>query len=160
MSQSEFAGIIGVSPETIGSIEIGRIRLTEKMMRKIRAATGAEFRSRGGFKFSTNPQPPSKLDEVKSDPKGGVYFGNQDEPSFPPYAKEHFIEHRKRFGYDKSGPDTILNDITPSLRLLFRAAAKNDGKVRHRLPALTRALWDWMEDANANFNLRVTFPLE
>lgn len=166
-SQVNFANNIGVSVQAIASLETGRIPITEKMMRKIRVATGAEFDGIGiSFRYTPNPSPDYLPQKSKPQPaltrSGKVYFlwhGTDTGPR-QEYRKEHFTEHRKRMGYDDLGPDKIADSFCAEIRRMFRAAAQNNGKLRHRLPALAGSLMDWMEDANVDFSLNVDFPLE
>ena len=178
-SQEQFAAMIGVSVDTIRSIETGRARLTEKVDTKIRLATGATFFESGPRVYDLGPgevAPPRK--ELEPGKVGTV---GRASLVLGPYSKQSFEAHRKnlpdspeagceylweRHGYvlppGVQPPNPALEclqEVIPTLEKLFRAAGQpgRAGVVR-RIYNLQSSLWDWVEEVNRLFKLDVELP--
>lgn len=148
MSQERFAAEIGVSPDSIDSIEIGRMALTPKMARRITVATGAQL---GTTKYVW----PSMRASWHPFTDGTVRSGwrNKEHPSNA-YTIETFKYHQTKFQTSpKAAEEQLAEIVEQGLRPLFIAASKPSKGAKYRLPALVLELEDWIQEAEAKFKL-------
>ena len=128
-SQKSFAAMIGVSPDTIASIEIGRNKLAVDLASKIRAATGI------------NIQP---------------YFMGDDRLlnfDWTPFTNVDFQRWRTRFGGNNEKQIAEwLEEATDSLSLILKAT-QEIGTHKNHLPALKLSFYDWCNDVIKQFQL-------
>jgi transcriptional regulator with XRE-family HTH domain len=127
-SQSQFAAMLGVSKDTIISVENGRNQLSRNLVKRIEIATGAEL----------------------SDGKLESPFSQAD------YTRNDFNRWREKYG--QTSEDAALKQLKEMqmwLKVIFLAAAKS-GRTgnRDRLPALSLSLVEWLDEARQKFNLQ------
>ncbi len=127
-SQSQFATMIGVSKHSIISIENGRTKeLSRNLTKRIEIATGADL------------------------------LGGKLESPFAVanYTRNDFDRWREKYGQtNKSAALKQFSEINKWMKVLFLAAAKS-GRAgnRDRLPAVSLALAEWLDEARVNFKL-------
>jgi transcriptional regulator with XRE-family HTH domain len=123
-SQSQFAAMLGVSKDTIISVENGRNQLSKKLEARITITTGANFR------------------------KDGWSNGLED------YTLERFNDFRKEFHESDEETKANIDDVKFWIETIFRAARKSGvGGNRDRFPAVYYSLLEWFRDTRENFRL-------
>ena len=127
-SQSQFAVMLGVSKDTIISVENARNDLSRNLAKRIAIATGADLIQ-------------SKLESPFSR---------------APYTRADFDRWRKK--YSQSTEAQALQqfkEMQTWLKVIFLAAAKS-GRAgnRDRLPALSLSLAEWLDQAREQFQLK------
>jgi DNA-binding XRE family transcriptional regulator len=124
-SQSQFAAMLGVSKHTIISVENDRNRLSPKLARRIRIATGAPVESESDLEY---------LDW---------------------WAKEkRFDTWRQHFKSDEETAQTRCDGLAYWIKLIFRAAGRPGiAGNRDRLPAVYLSLVEWLEETCTAFKL-------
>ena len=124
-SQSQFAAMLGVSKDTIISVENGRNQLSKSLAGKILISTGVSF-----------------TDNI-------WHKGLED------YTKTDFDEFRKEFysPYNETISGR-LSEVQSGVGIALRAAAKPGvAGVKDRLPAVYFSLLEWLKDIRKNFKL-------
>ena len=124
-SQSQFAAMLGVSKDTIISVENGRNQLSKKLEARIFYATGASFRETEGF------------DGLKG------------------YTREEFDKFREYvFQTDEETARDSFDKVKFWIEIVLRAAGQPGlAGNRDRLPAVCFSLAEWLNEARVNFKL-------
>ncbi len=124
-SQSQFAAMLGVSKDTIISVENGRNQLSKKLEARITIATGANFKEEA--------------------------WGN----GLQDYTLETFNEYRQGFHeLDEETSKTRIEAVKFWMETIFKAARKPGvGGNRDRFPAVFHSLLEWFRDVHENFKL-------
>ncbi len=124
-SQSQFAAMLGVSKHTIISVENGRNRLSPKLARRIRIATGAPVENDSNLEF---------LDW---------------------WAKEkRFDKWREQFKSDEKTAQSRFDGLAYWIKLALRAAGRPGvAGNRDRLPAVYLSLVEWLDETRTTFKL-------
>ncbi len=134
-TQGEFAAMIGASKDAVASWETGRNKLSRSFARRISFATGAEERAllRGGGRLMSYL--PRKGRQV--------------------FTAARFEEYRKSYWgrSEEEAAKQHLRNCVDALGLLFVAAARPHGKVRHRLPGVVDSFRQWCERTREEFHL-------
>ena len=134
-TQGEFAAMIGASKDAVASWETGRNRLSEPFARRMALATGVDakglLRGRGPLTCY-------------------VPFSGQQ-----PFSKAAFDQYRESYWgrSDEAAARQHLRNCADALGLIFAAAARPRGKVRHRLPGVVDSFIQWCERAREDFQL-------
>jgi transcriptional regulator with XRE-family HTH domain len=156
-SQSQFAVMVGVSKHAIISVENGRNKLTQKLAKRIRVATGADITGEN-FRFEPVGNIPAVENPHKLTPEALNFLhrrydgtGKYDDL----YTREDFDQWRANF-YPSN--DEVarkhFDQIKTWVEYLFRAAAKSSiAGNRDRLPAVRQSLVEWLDGARENFKL-------
>ncbi|HIG30485.1 MAG TPA: XRE family transcriptional regulator [Verrucomicrobiales bacterium] len=132
-NQKRFGELVGVSGETIKSVETGRLKISQELASRIMMATGAcplELR-----KYSSTGKPTGKAQ---------TQFGE-------PYSKE-FFEHWKA-GVFKATEENAVQDARTLygwLEVLFLASARPG---TDKLATLKMGFIQWLEEAKDTFGL-------
>jgi DNA-binding XRE family transcriptional regulator len=137
MNQRQFARLLGVSVDTIGSIETGRIALTRKMNRKISEATAATLLNLWGLNNYGTLVPDGTV--YKRCPAPQVLYTKEDWQSWSKRKTAQSVEED-------------LAWIVPMIRAIFHQAASSP-KTKNRIPALKISLLEWFEDSCIHFQL-------
>lgn len=128
-TQSQFAVMLGVSKDTIISVENGRNQLSWNLAKRIYIATGANL-LKDLFPFTHSP--------------GENYFRKDFEKWLSNYYP----------GNSQTAKDQF-NRMQFWIETLFKAAAKPGvAGNRDRLPALHLSLVEWLESARKDFKLK------
>jgi len=124
-SQSQFAAMLGVSKHTIISVENGRNRLSPKLARRIRIATGAPVENESNLEF---------LDW---------------------WVKEkRFDKWREQFKSDEKTAQARFDGLAYWIGLVFKAAGRPGvAGNRDRLPAVYLSLVEWLDETRTTFKL-------
>lgn len=135
LSQIEFAQLLGVSPDLIGSIEIGRAKLSRKVHLRIYLATGCS-----GF--------PLVVDCIH----GLDYESDQlRDHAFEPYTLDSFRAWKQLT--TEAVADEMLKPILAGISVIFQAACKERRGKRGKLFPLALSLEEWVFDAMEAFDL-------
>ncbi|HOC58286.1 MAG TPA: helix-turn-helix transcriptional regulator [Verrucomicrobiota bacterium] len=134
-TQGEFAAMIGASKDAVASWETGRNRLSEPFARRIALATGVEAKG---------------LLRGRSSLKSYVPFKGR-----MPFSQEAFERHRDTYWgrTDEAAARRHLRNCVEALELIFVAAARPRGRVRHRLPGVVDSFIQWCERTREDFLL-------
>jgi len=125
-SQSQFAAMLGVSKHTIISVENGRNRLSPKLTRRIRIATGAP---------------------IESERDGDLLERCA--------ATGRFDTWRQHFKSDEETALNRFGEICYWIKLVFRAAGRPGvAGNRDRLPAVYLSLLEWLEETRTTCKLQ------
>jgi transcriptional regulator with XRE-family HTH domain len=134
-TQGEFAAMIGASKDAVASWETGRNKLSRQFARRIAFATGVEegalLRGRGRLRCYVPFAGRQPFTEARFDQYRKSYWGRSEEAA----ARQH------------------LRNCADALGVLFMAAARPHGKMRHRLPGVLDSFLQWCERTRQNFNL-------
>ena len=134
-TQGEFAAMIGASKDAVASWETGRNRLSEPFARRMALATGVDakalLRGRGPVTCYVPFSGQQPFSKAVFDQYRGTYWGRSDEAA----ARQH------------------LRNCADALGLIFAAAARPRGKVRHRLPGVVDSFIQWCERTREDFQL-------
>jgi transcriptional regulator with XRE-family HTH domain len=130
-TQAEFAAMIGVSVDTIKSLETGRLALSPRLAGAIRLATGADV--------------------------GDLHRGDgRLTDCGAEYQRKHFDLWRTHYfpSSERQAKEWLDRIVLPHMRLLFLAASKSGrAKLKDRLPGLLLSWQRWEQDAVASFRL-------
>jgi transcriptional regulator with XRE-family HTH domain len=143
-TQEQFAVMLGVSKDTIVSVENGRNRLSEPLAWRIYAATGANLGdlSEGSGRVGTG--------------------GNIFEPGSKEYTLDFFNKWRTEFieetdsSYEARERAALkfFDDLKDWIEVLFVAAMLPGHKGKDRFPALMHSLDEWIDTAFEEFQLQ------
>jgi transcriptional regulator with XRE-family HTH domain len=147
-SQEQFAAMLGVSLDAIASTETGRNGYTEKMDKKIRAATGATFLTlRKGKRV---PLPPGEIGSIVEYHEFAVPMGMFVAP-WGHYTERHWKLYQRLFQSEKA-PAARFESVKTELERLFEDAAPKGG-TRNQLPAVVQSLHEWIHDTRQRLKL-------
>ena len=142
-TQPQFATMLGVSKDTIVSVENGRNRLTSRLAKRIYIATGAL---------------PSSLEA-----NTGEVLAQDHATRGPvmPYTKDYFEHWRKTaMGVTDNDPESrdkaaeSMFDLTKDrIEVLLVAATRSGFTDRDRFPAVLQSLDEWIETTYHDFAL-------
>jgi len=127
-SQSQFAAMLGVSKDTIISVENCRNQLSRNLAKRIQIATGADLHE-------------GKLESP---------FSQAD------YTRADFDRWREKYGQStETAALEQFKEMQTWLKVIFLAAAKS-GRAgnRDRLPTLSLSLAEWLNENREKFNLQ------
>lgn len=165
ISQNRFAEMVGVSLDTIRSVECGRLELSPTLERKIALATGARLHP-GGAVYNPNNNPEYKRQwRPFTDGTIRSAYVNAEHPGRD-YTFETFRYHCRRFASTPEAARKELDGILPAIESLFMSAARPTSAAagapaemcRNRLPNLAAALWDWISETSSAFGLKDPTP--
>ncbi len=158
-TQAQTATMLGVSLPLVKAIERGRLKVTEKLDRRIRIATGASF-GKVSFRFDSEAAEgkPSRF-PVKWKPiPGGQFrscYGGTSWPEGRTYSKAVFEHHTKIFASSPQAAKERFKEVSEHLEKMFIEAAKSgQSGSRNRLPAFEMSLREWMEHSAHQFHLK------
>ena len=128
-SQAQFAVMVGVSKDTIISVENGRIKkLSKNLVKRIEIATGANLQE-----------------------------GKLESPfKVANYTSEDFKRWRDKYGQsNKTAALKQFEEMKTWLKIVFLAAAKS-GRAgnRGRLPAVCLSFAEWLDETRDHFKLK------
>jgi DNA-binding XRE family transcriptional regulator len=143
-TQEQFALMLGVSKDTIVSVENGRNRLTPGLAYRIHVATGV-----------------NQLNLLEN--TGEVWTGDRDRfgRGIKPYTKEDFERWRKSvYGPDPDDPaareraaEFHFDATKERIEVLLVAATRQGIKGKDRFPAVMQSLEEWLNYVYCEFNL-------
>ena len=143
-TQEQFAVMLGVSKDTIVSVENGRNRLTRALVSRIHVATGAD--------------PASLLENA-----GNVMFTGTDgsrrekceytKESFTAWRKDVFCPNADDPAGRKRTAQFFFDQIKGRLEVLLIAATRPGRKNRDRFPAVIQSLEQWINFVYEDFEL-------
>jgi len=144
-TQEQFSVMLGVSKDTIVSIENGRNRLTEQQAWRIYAATGASLtelaRGSGAVKIGGSEPYPRRSKDYTAD------FFNKWRKDFLELADDSY-EARERAALK------FFDDMKDWIEILFVAAMLPGHKGKDRFPALLHSLDEWIDSTYKGFQLQ------
>lgn len=148
LTQSEFAKLIGVSLDTIKSIESGRQNLTRNVWLRIRCATGASLgKSQLRFEMPSLfiPFTDGRIDCMH--PIDGK----------TEYSKAHYEHHCKIWNGSSENCKKAAKEWAEILEKLFIEAAKPapGGRVKFRFFAAQSSLAEWYWETIKKFGLKI-----
>lgn len=130
VTQSEFAALVGISLDTIKSIESGRQRLSDKLAHRIVLVTGVHALS--------------LLDN------SGVLLNSQEDR----YTRQDYDFWRETINpSSESVARQKFKEIKDWIEVVFLAAAKPRNKLKNRLPSVYTSLVNWLDETRTTFKL-------